>query len=53
MAETVDDRSGQENSHNAQDGHHSQDEELVGLGPTVLGWDLVQFGSLGRQRDAV
>lgn len=46
VAEAVDDGGGQQHAHDAQDGHHGQDQELGGLGLAVLGGDLVDLASL-------
>lgn len=43
MAEAIDHSGGQQHAHDAQDGHHGEDEELGGLCLAVFGRDLLDL----------
>lgn len=49
MAEAVDHGGGQQHGHDAQDGHHGENQELGGLGLAVLGGDLFDLVPLQWQ----
>lgn len=50
VAEAVDHGGGQQHAHDAEDGHHGEDEELGDLGLAVLGGDLVDLAPLWVHR---
>lgn len=43
MSEAVDNCGGQQHGHDAENGHHGEDQELGGLSMTVFGWNLLDL----------